>query len=429
VTDRPNSSRYFAEALELMPGGVSSPVRAFRGVGGDPLFFERGEGAWLVDVDGGRYVDYVLSWGPLILGHAHPRVVEALQGAIVRGTSFGAPSPLELELARRVQQFFPSMELMRFVSSGTEAAMSVVRLSRAFTRRPKVVKFEGCYHGHADSMLVKAGSGVATLGLPDSPGVNPSSAADTLIAPFNDVDAVERLMELHRGEVAAVLVEPVPGNMGLVLPEPDFLTSLERLTRDAGALLIFDEVMSGFRVHPGGAQGLYGIAPDLTMLGKVVGGGLPVGVYGGRREIMKMVAPSGPVYQAGTLSGNPAAMAAGIATLDELARPGVWDGAAARAASLAEAAESIAGRAGVSVRVHVLGTMACLFFSDGPVRDWASASRSDTSRFARFFHAMLDGGVYWPPSQFEAVFLSTAHGDREFDLTVRALEQALLQSA
>src|SRR5512134_798417 len=317
----------FQEAQRLMPGGVNSPVRAFRAVGGQPLFIERGEGAYLVDVDGNRYVDYVLSWGPLILGHAHPRVVAALEEAVRHGTSYGAPSPLELELARLVCEAMPSLELVRFVSSGTEATMSALRVARAFTGRPKIVKLAGCYHGHADALLVQAGSGVATLGLPDSPGVTPGAVADTLTAPFNDLGAVARLFGEH-DDVAGVIVEPIAGNMGVVMPADGLLEGLRELTTAHGALLVFDEVMTGFRVHPGGAQTMFGVAPDLTTLGKVIGGGLPVGAYGGRREIMELVAPAGPVYQAGTLSGNPLAMAAGIATLSELEREGVWEGIA-----------------------------------------------------------------------------------------------------
>ncbi len=338
------SERLFAEAMELLPGGVSSPVRAFRAVGGSPLFIERGEGAYLVDVDGNRYVDYVLSWGPLILGHAHPRVVAALEEAVRRGTSYGAPSPLELELARLIRDAMPSVELVRFVSSGTEATMSALRLARAFTGRAKIVKFAGCYHGHADFLLVQAGSGVATLGLPDSPGVTPGAVADTLTAPFNDLAAVERIFAAHE-DVAAVIVEPVVGNMGLVPPAEGFLEGLRELTAAHGALLVFDEVMTGFRVHPGGAQALYGVTPDLTTLGKVIGGGLPVGAYGGRREIMELVAPAGPVYQAGTLSGNPLAMTAGIETLRALSEPGVWDG-------LERTGERLIVRTGCPRRAH-----------------------------------------------------------------------------
>jgi glutamate-1-semialdehyde 2,1-aminomutase len=416
------SERLFLEAQSLMPGGVSSPVRAFRAVGGTPIFVERGEGAYLVDVDGNRYVDYVLSWGPLILGHAHPRVVRALQEAVRRGTSYGAPSELELELARLIRDAMPSLELIRFVSSGTEATMSALRVARAYTGRTKIVKLAGGYHGHGDLLLVQAGSGVATLGLPDSAGVTPGAVEDTLTAPYNDLDAVEKLLGEH--EVAAVIVEPVAGNMGLVPPAEGFLEGLRVLTTDRGALLVFDEVMTGFRVHPGGAQGMYGITPDLTTLGKVIGGGLPVGAYGGRRDVMELVAPAGPVYQAGTLSGNPLAMTAGIETLRVLREPGVWDSAQRACGRLFDAIGDAAADAGVAGQPTQAGTMFGFFFTETPIRSWEEAKKADTRRFAAFHARMLERGIYLPPSQFEAWFVSAAHGDAEIEATAAAAAEA-----
>jgi len=415
------SERLFAASQRVIPGGVNSPVRAFRGVGGTPRFIARGEGAWLVDADGNRYVDLVLSWGPLILGHAHPEVLEAIVGAAELGTTYGAPTELELRLAERVVATFPSLDMVRFVSSGTEATMSAVRLARAATGRTLLIKFDGCYHGHADHLLAAAGSGVATLGLPDSPGVTAAAVGDTLVLPFNDLAAVETLFQARGEHIAAMLVEPVPGNMGVVPPVSGFLRGLRAISRRYGALLVFDEVMTGWRVHPRGAQVLYGIEPDLTCLGKVVGGGLPAAAYGGRRDLMERVAPAGPVYQAGTLSGNPLAMAAGLATLDVLARPGTWERAEAFARSVAEAIERRAGEAGVPVTVQRVGTMLTPFFTAAPVRDFAAARRTDRAAYNGFFHAMLDGGVYLPPSAFEAGFTSAIHGEAE----LAAVEAAL----
>jgi glutamate-1-semialdehyde 2,1-aminomutase len=425
--NRKESQRLLAAARNVIPGGVNSPVRAFRAVGGEPPFISRGEGAYLWDEDGNRYVDYVLSWGPLILGHAHPAVVRALAEAAARGTSYGAPTALETELAELVIEMVPSVEMVRFVNSGTEATMSALRLARAYTGRHKIVKFKGCYHGHGDMLLVQAGSGVATLGLPDSPGVPPGAAQDTLTAPFNDLAAVEALFERFPEEIAAVILEPVAGNMGVVPPVEGFLPGLRTLTKAHGALLIFDEVMTGFRVALRGAQALYGIDPDLTTLGKVIGGGLPVGAYAGKREIMETVAPAGPMYQAGTLSGNPLAMTAGLITLRELGKPGVFGGVVTQTERLCEGIGKAAAEAGVPVYQTQVGTIFSTFFTETPVTDYASAKTSDTAAFGRFFQAMLEAGVYLAPSQFEAGFTSTAHDSDVLDATLEAARNAFRQ--
>ncbi|HEY9856757.1 MAG TPA: glutamate-1-semialdehyde 2,1-aminomutase [Stenomitos sp.] len=418
------SQALWAEAQNLMPGGVNSPVRAFRSVGGDPIFIDRAEGAYMWDVDGNRYVDYIGSWGPMILGHGHPAVKEALHAALERGTTYGAPSAGEVELAQLIREAIPSIEMVRLVNSGTEATMSALRLARAFTGREKIVKFVGCYHGHADMLLVQAGSGVATLGLPDSPGVTKGAVATTLTVPYNDPAALDAVFAANPDSIAGVIVEPVVGNAGTLPPAPGFLEHLRAVTSRYGALLIFDEVMTGFRVAYGGAQERFGIKPDLTCLGKVIGGGLPVGAYGGRRDIMEMVAPAGPMYQAGTLSGNPMATAAGIATLKLLRAPGTYEQLERSTQTLTAGLVEAAQEAGIPVTLNQVGAMFTLFFTEGPVKDWDTAKVSDTARFGTYFRAMLQAGVYLAPSQFEAAFMSLAHSDREIELTLKAARAA-----
>ncbi len=414
------SKKLFRLARRVIPGGVNSPVRAFQSVGGHPLFIKRARGAAVTDVDGNTYLDYVASWGPMILGHAHPSVVRAIQRAASRGTSYGAPTEQELTLANMIGEALPSVEQVRLVSSGTEAVMSAIRVARGFTKRDVVLKFEGCYHGHADHLLVRAGSGAATLGLPDSPGVPKTTAGHTLVAPYNDIETVRRLVRRHWRNMACIIVEPIAGNMGVVLPRTTFLRQLRALTRQHGILLIFDEVISGFRVAYGGAQTMYDISPDLTCLGKIIGGGLPVGAYGGSKAVMELVAPSGPVYQAGTLSGNPLAVTAGIATLKQLKASGVYERLERRGEQLTRGLAQAARRAGVPLYQTRVGSLLGGFFTEGPVVDYRSAKRSDTATYARFFHGMLERGSYFAPSQFEAAFVSTAHTAADIDRTIGA---------
>jgi glutamate-1-semialdehyde 2,1-aminomutase len=418
------SGKLFKEAQRYIPGGVNSPVRAFRAVGGTPLFIQRAQGSRIWDVDGREYIDYVASWGPMILGHAHPQVVKALQLAAERGTSYGAPTALEVELAALIVEAVPSLEMVRMVNSGTEAVMSAIRLARAHTARDKVIKFEGCYHGHSDSLLVRAGSGATTFGMPDSPGVPADYARNTLLIPFNDLEAAKGMVDANPGQIACIVLEPIAGNMGVIPPQEGFLAGLRRLCDQQGIVLIFDEVITGFRVGWSGAQGIYGVMPDLTCLGKIIGGGLPVGAFGGKREIMEELAPVGGVYQAGTLSGNPLAMTAGIETLKLLKKEGQYQRLEEKAALLCAEAERIARTSGAPTCFTRVGSMFCTFFTPGPVVDYATAKESDTEAFRRYFWALLEEGVYIAPSQFEAGFLSLAHTDEDIERTLAVLHGA-----
>ena len=422
---RPISEQLFADALRCIPGGVNSPVRAFRAVGGHPFFAARSQGAHVFDVDGNDYVDYVGTWGPAILGHAHPKIVAAVRNAAGQGTSFGIPNPLEVRMARFICDAIPSVQKVRMCNSGTEACMSAIRLARGFTGRDKIIKFDGCYHGHADSLLVKAGSGALTFGNPDSAGVPAAFTQHTIVLPFNDTAAVRAAFAANPNQIAGIIVEPVPGNAGLYLPKPGYLESLRELTAAHGALLIFDEVMTGFRLALGGAQERFGLKPDLSCFGKIIGGGLPVGAFGGRADIMDCLAPDGPVYQAGTLSGNPLAMAAGLAALEELSAPDVYVRLEQTGAALAAGMKEAARSANIPVRFNRIGSMFCAYFTDQPVHNLADALHSDRARFAKYFHAMLEEGVYIAPSQFEAGFLSMAHTPADIETTIRAARKAL----
>ncbi len=419
------SQEAFKEARQYLPGGVNSPVRAFRAVGGQPIFVRRGQGAWIEDIDGQAYIDYVCSWGPLILGHAHPLIVKALEERLLLGTSFGIPTELETSLAKKVINAVPSIEKIRFVNSGTEAVMSALRIARGFTGRAKIIKFAGCYHGHSDALLVKAGSGAATFGSPDSPGIPPLAVQDTLILPYNDLDAVERVFAEQGSDIAALILEPVAGNMGVVTPKEGFLKGLRDLTKRAGSLLIFDEVITGFRLGLGGAQSFYDVFPDLTCLGKVIGGGLPVGAFGGPEEIMSLLSPEGAVYQAGTLSGNPLAMQAGLTTLEQIEAPGFFDSLNRKTERFVTSVRQIIKEEGLPARVQSLGSMFTIFFQSDQVNDFDGASKSDLDRFARFHQGLLSQGIYWPPSQFETCFISDAHKEKELDKTLETLRQVL----
>lgn len=420
-----NSEKLFSKALQVMPGGVNSPVRACKSVNSEPLFIDHADGCMIFDADGNGYIDYIGSWGPMILGHRHPAVVEAISRVLERGTSYGAPTDLEVELAELIIEAVPSVEMIRMVNSGTEATMSAIRLARGVTGRDAIIKFDGCYHGHADSLLVEAGSGVATLGIPGSPGVPESFVAHTLSLPYNDIDCIETVMADRREEIACIIVEPVAGNMGLVPPVDGFLETLRKLTLEAGSLLIFDEVMTGFRVAYGGAQSLYGISPDITCLGKIIGGGLPVGAYGGKREILEHMAPQGPVYQAGTLSGNPLAMAAGIATIKQLKTPGFYDILDKKSERLASGITEMVKKAGISATAERVGSMMGLFFTARDVKNFDDAKTCDLEMFSAFYKGMRQKGIYIAPSQFEALFVSAAHEMKHIEATITAVEEVL----
>jgi glutamate-1-semialdehyde 2,1-aminomutase len=422
-----DSKKLFKQALNVIPGGVNSPVRACRSVGIDPIFIDHAFGCFVYDVDGNRYIDYVGSWGPMILGHRHPQVIKAISAVLERGTSFGAPTDLEIELAEMVIAAIPSMEMIRMVNSGTEATMSAIRLARGFTGRDRIIKFDGCYHGHADTLLVQAGSGVATLGIPGSPGVPESFVAHTLSLPYNDIETIQKVMNEQGEKIACIIVEPVAGNMGLVAPVDGFLNTLRELTEKAGSLLIFDEVMTGFRVAYGGAQSLYGISPDISTLGKIIGGGLPVGAYGGRQDVMRHIAPQGPVYQAGTLSGNPVAMAAGIATLKEIRQPGFYDALDEKSERLTAGLRSSAEQIGIEITVDRVGSMAGLFFTGSEVKNFEDAKKSNLEMFSAYYQGMLQRGIYLAPSQFEALFVSSAHYNEYIDQTIRAAAEVFAE--